>query len=143
MFNTICVVCIGNICRSPIGERLLKRAFPNKVITSAGIAAEVGHEAYSKSVSVANEHSLSLDGHCARQLTRAICVEQDLILVMEHYHIDAVCRIAPEVRGKVMLFGHWMNETEIADPYGKDISAFEKTYRLLDDAAACWIAKLK
>lgn len=142
MFNSICVVCIGNICRSPIGERLLKRALPEKIITSAGIAAMVGEPAYSNSIIVAEQHGLSLDGHIARQLTRSICLQQDLILVMEKNHIDAVCRIAPEVRGKVMLYGHWLNEMEIADPYRHDITFFERTYTLLDKASQAWMNKL-
>lgn len=137
------MVCVGNICRSPIGERLLQQALPNKHVTSAGIAAEVGKPAYSKSVFVAAERSLSLDGHIARQLTKSICLEQDLILVMEKGHIDAVCNIAPEVRGKVMLYGHWINEADIADPYGHDLAFFERTYDLLDKSAQAWVNKLK
>lgn len=142
MFNSICVVCIGNICRSPIGERLLQQALPDKIITSAGIAAVTGEGAHSKSVLVSNEHNLSLEGHVARQLTKLICSEQDLILVMEKNHIDAVCRIAPEVRGKVMLYGHWINEVEITDPYGHDLDFFKRTYNLLDKSAQAWVSRL-
>ncbi|MBJ6973770.1 low molecular weight phosphotyrosine protein phosphatase, partial [Vibrio cholerae] len=40
MFNNILVVCVGNICRSPIGERLLKQQLPHKNIASAGLASE-------------------------------------------------------------------------------------------------------
>lgn len=143
MFNSICVVCIGNICRSPIGERMLQQLFPDKLITSAGIAAEVGDSAYTKSVTVSESHGLSLDGHVARQLTKSICAEQDLILVMEKRHIDAVCKIAPEVRGKVMLYGQWINEMEITDPYGHNLEFFERTYLLLDKSAQAWASKLK
>lgn len=143
MFDSICVVCIGNICRSPIGERLLQKLFPNKKISSAGIAAEVGDPAYHKSVTVSAQHGLSLDGHIARQLTKSICAEQDLILVMEKGHIDAVCKIAPEVRGKVMLYGHWINEMEVTDPYGHSLEFFERTYELLDKSAQAWASKLK
>lgn len=143
MFDSICVVCIGNICRSPIGERLLQRSFPNKKITSAGIAAVVGDPAHENSQWVAEKNNLSLAGHRARQLTSNICAEQDLILVMEKPHIEAVCRIAPEVRGKVMLYGHWLNEFEILDPYGGDLDLFEKTYLDLDKSNKAWIEKLK
>lgn len=143
MFNSICVVCIGNICRSPIGERLLQQLFPDKLITSAGIAAVVGEPAYPKSVAVSAEHGLSLEGHIARQLTESICAEQDLILVMEKNHIDAVCKIAPAVRGKVMLYGHWINEMEIVDPYGQNLEFFARTYQLLDKSAQAWASKLK
>lgn len=142
MINSICVVCVGNICRSPIGERLLKKYLPQKNIISAGIAAMVGQGADPKSVSVSIEHELSLDNHIAQQLTKSLCDEQDLILVMEKKHIDAVCRIAPEVRGKVMLYGYWINQMEISDPYRKDISFFERTYSLLEQSANQWIEKL-
>ena len=67
MFDSICVVCVGNICRSPIGERLLKKDFPEKKISSAGISAVVGESAFCKSESVAEQNGLSLDGHIARQ----------------------------------------------------------------------------
>ncbi|MGB2147778.1 MAG: low molecular weight phosphotyrosine protein phosphatase, partial [Vibrio toranzoniae] len=40
MFDKILVVCVGNICRSPTGERVLQQLLPNKNIASAGIAAE-------------------------------------------------------------------------------------------------------
>lgn len=40
MFNKILVVCVGNICRSPTGESLLKALLPNKTIDSAGVATE-------------------------------------------------------------------------------------------------------
>ncbi|MCL0132344.1 protein tyrosine phosphatase, partial [Klebsiella pneumoniae] len=42
MLNKILVVCVGNICRSPTGEALLKKYSKSKQISSAGIAALVG-----------------------------------------------------------------------------------------------------
>ncbi|MDF7670336.1 hypothetical protein PT276_03800 [Orbaceae bacterium ESL0721] len=142
MFDSICVVCVGNICRSPIGERMLKQLYPTKKICSAGISAEVGRPAYHKSVKVAKTYGLSLDGHVARQLDKSICQEHDLILVMERKHIDAVCQFAPEVRGKVMLYGHWLNSgTEIADPYGRSAKIFEQTYQLLEESTKLWTGK--
>ncbi|MFV8988232.1 protein tyrosine phosphatase [Serratia fonticola] len=138
MFNSILVVCIGNICRSPTGERLLDKYLPNKKIASAGLGALIGKSADATATEVAITHALSLNGHQAQQLTSAMCREYDLILVMEKKHIDAVCRIAPEVRGKTMLFGHWLDQREIADPYRQSREAFEFVYRLLDESAQKW-----
>ncbi|MFA9231998.1 MAG: protein tyrosine phosphatase, partial [Microgenomates group bacterium] len=45
MFNSILVVCVGNICRSPVGERVLQAALPNLIVSSAGVAALVGNPA--------------------------------------------------------------------------------------------------
>ncbi|ASL86958.1 MULTISPECIES: protein tyrosine phosphatase [Serratia] len=142
MFDSILVVCVGNICRSPTGERLLKRNLPHKKISSAGLGALVGKPADGRATDVANQHGLSLDGHQGKQLTASMCREYDLILVMEKDHIDAVCRLAPEVRGKTMLFGHWIGKREIADPYRQSREAFEFVYRLLEESAHKWTQAL-
>jgi len=138
MFNSILVVCVGNICRSPTGERLMLKYCKGKQIESAGVGALVGHKADDMAAKVASEHNISLDGHVARQLTGNLCRENDLILVMEKKHYDLVCRIAPEVRGKIMLFGHWTAVQEIPDPYKKSEEAFQSVFNLLDCAAKKW-----
>ncbi|UAN64711.1 protein tyrosine phosphatase [Serratia sp. JSRIV006] len=142
MFNSILVVCVGNICRSPTGERLLKQVLPDKKISSAGLGALVGKPADATATDVAKNHSLSLEGHQGKQLTGKMCREYDLILVMEKGHIDGVCRLAPEVRGKTMLFGHWLNQREIADPYRQSRESFEFVYQLLDESAQKWAKAL-
>lgn len=138
MFDSILVVCVGNICRSPTGEYLLKNLLPMKNIASAGLGALVGKPADPSAVDVALKNGTYLEGHVAQQLTASMCREYDLILVMEKGHIDAVCRIAPEVRGKTMLFGHWLMQREIADPYRQSREAFEFVYQLLDESARKW-----
>lgn len=142
MFNKILVVCVGNICRSPTGERLLKHYQPALTVESAGLGALVGKGADATATSVAQDNQLSLAGHSARQLTGQMCREYDLILVMEKRHIAALCEIAPEMRGKVMLFGHWDGELEIPDPYRKSREAFEAVYTLLDRSARQWAQAL-
>jgi protein-tyrosine phosphatase len=142
MFNSILVVCVGNICRSPTGERLLQKALPEKKISSAGLHALVGKPADVMACDIARQHSLSLDGHIAQQLNPSLCRQYDLILVMEKGHIDAVCKIAPEARGKTMLFGHWLEQQEIADPYRQSREAFDFVYNLLDESAQKWVKAL-
>ena len=58
MFDSILVICTGNICRSPIGERMLRRALPEKKIYYAGVAALVNHEADISVIKVAEKHGL-------------------------------------------------------------------------------------
>ncbi|WP_320153679.1 protein tyrosine phosphatase [uncultured Tolumonas sp.] len=140
-FNSILVVCVGNICRSPTAERLLKQALPEKNIASAGISALVGNSADGSATEVAQAHALSLEGHVAQQLTRDLCQQYDLILVMEQKHIDAVTRIAPEARGKTMLYGHWLKR-DIPDPYRQSREAFEFTFDLIAEASQAWAQRL-
>ncbi|KPS96258.1 protein tyrosine phosphatase, partial [Enterobacter cloacae subsp. cloacae] len=80
-----------------------------------------------------------LEGHCAKQLTPLMCREYDLILAMEQNHIEAVTRLAMEARGKTFLFGYWLQQMEIPDPYrrGRDISGV--IFQQLFSAAEEWV----
>ncbi|MDF5415277.1 low molecular weight phosphotyrosine protein phosphatase, partial [Vibrio parahaemolyticus] len=91
---------------------------------------------------IANERGVSLDGHEARQLTPELCAQYDLILVMEKGHLEALTKIAPEARGKTMLFGQWINEQNIPDPYRQSREAFEHAYTPIEKAAKAWAQKL-
>lgn len=142
MFDSILVVCTGNICRSPIGERFLRRMLPDKKIDSAGTGALVNHRADINAAKIAEEHGLSLEGHKGRQFTASLGRQYDLILVMEKAHIEDIGRIAPESRGKTMLFGQWLNQREIPDPYRKSEEAFSLVYQLIEQAGLRWVEKL-
>ena len=147
MFNKILVVCVGNICRSPSGEYLLKKLLPNKQVDSAGIATEKsrlsGKAADSMATQIAKHNGVDLTPHKARQLTAEMSQEYDLILVMEKGHIDAVSSIAPAARGKTMLFGQWIGQQDIPDPYKLSQEAFEHAYELIEKSANLWAQKIK
>lgn len=142
MFESILVVCTGNICRSPIGERFLRRALPGKKIDSAGTGALVDHEADSSAMKIAAMNGLSLEGHKGQQFTSSLARHYELILVMERSHIEQIGRIAPEARGKTMLFGQWLGHREIPDPYRKSEEAFASVYQLIEQAGLLWVEKL-
>ncbi|HIF9179500.1 TPA: low molecular weight phosphotyrosine protein phosphatase [Photobacterium damselae] len=147
MFNNILVICVGNICRSPSGERILQALLPNKNIASAGIGTAKsglsGKPADKMAAAVAEEHGYSLEGHQAQQLTSRLIRDYDLILVMEKEHIEAVTNIVPEARGKIMLFGQWIGQQDIPDPYRQTREAFEHAYSLIELASKGWVKKLK
>lgn len=85
---------------------------------------------------------MNLNLHQARQLTSAVCRDYDLILVMEAEHKEAVTRLAPEARSKTMLFGQWIGQQDIPDPYRQSREAFEHAYKLIEKAAQEWAKKL-
>lgn len=59
MFESILVVCTGNICRSPIGERYMRSVLPNKKIDSAGTGALIDHEADAQAKKLQNERVIT------------------------------------------------------------------------------------
>ncbi|MBZ1373537.1 protein tyrosine phosphatase [Escherichia coli] len=142
MFDSILIVCTGNICRSPIGERYLRNLLPAKKIDSAGTGALIEHAADDSAIKVAKNHGLSLEGHHSRQFTSSLGRQYDLILAMEKSHIEQIGNIAPEVRGKTMLFGHWLEQRDIPDPYRKSDEAFLSVYKLIEQAGKLWAQKL-
>ena len=142
MFDNILVVCVGNICRSPTGEYLLKSFLPNKNISSAGIGALVGKPADKLAIEVSAEHGIDLSTHIAQQLTSELCREYDLILVMEQGHVNAVTNIAPEARGKTMLLSQWTDKQDIPDPYKQSREAFDYAYSLISNSCSSWSKKI-
>ncbi len=142
MFDSILVVCTGNICRSPIGERLLRKLLPHKMIDSAGTGALIDHDADDTAIKIASLNELSLEGHKGKQFTSSLARKYELILVMERFHIEQIGKIAPEARGKTMLFGHWLDQKEIPDPYRKSEEAFASVYSLIEQSALQWVKKL-
>lgn len=142
MFQKVLVVCVGNICRSPMGERLLRSALPDLTITSAGLAAVVGEGADKDATLVASEIGVDLGGHIARQLTNEIGAAHDLILVMEPGHRQEISRRFPQLSGRTMLFDHWSGAKGIADPFRKPVAFHRATRDQIAAAAAAWAEKL-
>lgn len=145
MFNNILVVCVGNICRSPMGEYLLRQKLshrPEVTIESAGIGALVGKPADSTALAVLQENGIEASGHTARQVTESMLANADIILAMEHGHLRKLYSMAPQIRGKAFLLGKWTGNTEVPDPYRQQRPAFEHAYTLIDQATSAWLTYL-
>ncbi|MDQ6975961.1 MAG: low molecular weight protein-tyrosine-phosphatase [Mariprofundaceae bacterium] len=145
MFDKILIVCIANICRSPLAEVILQNAL-NKTgrscsVSSAGIYALVNHAAAEHSITVGENHGINLLPHKARQLNKEMLNENQLILVMENVHVSMVLETAPFARGRVHRLGKWHNQ-EITDPYRKSLAHFEKTYGIIEKNVEAWLEKL-
>lgn len=142
MVTSVLVICTGNVCRSPVGERLLKQVCPSLKIDSAGTMAMSGHCADVVAESVSTKHGISLKGHIAKQLTIEMIRHYDLLLVMELDHIRQVMMQAPWARGKTLLFGLWNGPSVIPDPYRQDIVVFENVFNQLENASQQWARRL-
>lgn len=143
LFNSILVVCLGNICRSPVGERMLRASLPDRRIDSAGLAACVAQAACPIAASVAAGHGLSLAGHSARAFSSDLARPYELILVMEKSQLGTINTHYPEFSGKTLLFGHWQNQLEIGDPYKKSREMHEQVYMQLSLCTRQWVSALK
>lgn len=145
MFNNILIVCIGNICRSPTAEYLLKEKLGDsgKTIHSAGLGALVGKGIEPTAAALLVSHKIDGSAHKARQLEPKLIAEADLVLTMETGHIKGILAMAPEARGKTFLLGKWQGDKEIPDPYRKSEEMFKQIYKLIDEATASWVKMIQ
>lgn len=144
MLNRVLIVCVGNICRSPVAQFALHQRLPALEVQSAGLAAVVGSDMSSEARMVAESHGIPCPPHQARQLTVEMCRWADLILVMEHSHRRDVSRMFPEMRGKTFLLGALMSQSgvDVPDPHGQKTEVFERVHGLISSAVDSWAQKL-
>lgn len=140
--SSVLCVCTGNICRSPLAERLLARALPDLTVASAGIGALQGRPMAPGAAAIAQRQALTPEAHAARQLTADMIRESDLVLVMESTHKAWIEKQYPQSRGRVFMISHWQGGDDIEDPYGLPDDVFEAVYAELVACAADWCTRL-
>ncbi|MCQ8881313.1 low molecular weight phosphotyrosine protein phosphatase [Pseudoalteromonas shioyasakiensis] len=140
MFDSVLVVCAGNICRSPTAEYVLKSKLQNKgiTVTSAGLTALEGKSADATAQQIAEQHGINMAEHRGQQINSALVQNNSVILVMEQRHLTDLCTRYPQARGKTFLLGKWLNDAEIPDPYRQSLEAFTHVYELIDSACSAW-----
>lgn len=145
MIRHILVVCVGNICRSPMAEALLRDALREQqdiTVESAGLGALVDHPASEHAVALMQERGLDITGHRARQITPELVHDADLVLVMESGHKRAIDANEPEARGKIHRLGEWQDR-DIDDPYRQPREAFEAALKDIDLGVAEWAKRIR
>jgi protein-tyrosine phosphatase len=143
--SSILVVCDGNHCRSPMAEALFKAAVGEEmVIDSAGLTALQGVPADILARLILAEAGLDISGHRGRQLTTAIALTSDLILVMDERQKRECERLVPSARGRVYLLGQWQPPSfrEIPDPFQRGAEAFQQAFAQIQQSVADWIPRL-
>lgn len=146
LFENILIVCIGNICRSPMVEALLKDALINKgkknyTISSAGLGALVDHRPDKIACELMLEKGLNISEYRATQLNQEMILKADLILVMESAHKERIVHKEPSAKGKVFRLGEW-GGFEIEDPYRQERKEFAEAMRLIEKGIKDWQGKI-
>lgn len=155
---SICVVCSGNICRSPLGEVVLEDALARAgladhvSVCSAGTGSwHVGEGADHRACAVARSHGLDLADHRAGVFSAEHFEQVDLVLALDHGHLRALRSLAPDedAQAKIHLLRSFDPEAvaegdlEVADPYYGDKRDFEIAYEQVVAAAEGIVAHVE
>ena len=149
--TNILMVCLGNICRSPLAEGILKSKLDSDkfYVDSAGTSGHHNGELPdSRSVAVANSNGLDITDQRSRKFTRQDFIDFQYIYVMDSSNYNDVIRLArnEEEKLKVKLI---LNEIspkrnlDVPDPYYGGENGFKKVYEMLDDACEIIAKKIR
>lgn len=151
MPKKVLMVCLGNICRSPLAEGILQSKISKDtcLVDSAGTANyHVGDAPDYRSIAVAKKHGIAIQNQKCRQLTLTDFETFDFIYVMDKNNYTNVIKLAPnkaaKEKVKFILNELYPNQNlEVPDPYYGGIDGFEEVFQLLDKACTELAQKLK
>ncbi|MFH0810730.1 MAG: exosortase A [Pseudomonadota bacterium] len=133
----ILLVCVGNICRSPLAEVLGRELAAEKGLVggltfrSAGLTVAQERPADPHAVAAAAEIGLDLSSHRSRRVTAEMIQAADLVIVMEEWHGDDLLRRYRIAEGPLVSLARWAApgrrgaaRYNVLDPFGQDLDAF-------------------
>jgi len=146
----VLMVCLGNICRSPLAEGILKSKLNSEkyLVSSAGTANyHTGKLPDSRSIAVAKKYGIDITNQRAQQFVKNHFNSYDYIFVMdvENYHNVLKLASSKIEKSKVQLILDEIipnQNAEVPDPYYGGDSGFEHVYDLLDKACDCIAARI-
>ncbi|MET0581584.1 MAG: low molecular weight protein-tyrosine-phosphatase [Pseudoxanthomonas sp.] len=147
------LVCLGNICRSPLAEgalrsRIAASPLEGRVqVDSAGTGDwHAGQPPDSRAIACARRHGVDISMLRARQVRRSDYADFDWLLCADGQNVRDVLRQAPaSARDKVVLLAEWAGVhagCAVPDPYTGGAAEFEHAWQLVDSAAQAVVARL-
>lgn len=144
------MVCLGNICRSPLAEGILASKLPKDkfFVDSAGTGAyHIGKQPDQRSIIVAKKHGLDITIQKARQFSSRDFDVFDYIYVMDSSNYDNVIDLAKNdiQKAKVdMILNHLFpgENVDVPDPYFGLQNGFDMVYEMLDETCTILAKKL-
>ncbi|WGD34814.1 low molecular weight phosphotyrosine protein phosphatase [Olleya sp. YS] len=146
----ILMVCLGNICRSPLAEGILKSKLDADFFTvdSAGTSAyHIGNKPDARSIAVAKLNGIDISSQRARQFSKQDFKDFDVIYAMDNSNYNNIVALAAneDDKAKVKLILNTISPNQnldVPDPYYGGDKGFDNVYHLLDNACSAIIETL-
>jgi len=90
------------------------------------------------------ELGFDISGHRGRQLTSAMALATDLILVMDERQKMECGQMVPSAKGRIFLLGHWQpgDSREIPDPFRKGLGSFKSVLDQISRSVEDWLPRV-
>lgn len=145
------MVCLGNICRSPLAEGILqsKLSSGNFAVDSAGTAGyHVGELPDGRSIEVARKYGIDITNQRSRKFVKADFDNFDMIFAMDQSNYGDIVAMSENEeqheKVKMILNELYPNENRnVPDPYYGGDQGFENVYKMLDEACEIIASKLE
>jgi protein-tyrosine phosphatase len=125
-----------------MAQGVIAAALPQAQVRSAGLGALVGMPADETAVRLMHARGIDITAHRAQQVTRALCTQAELVLVMDTEQRQRLEDLYPQSRGRVFRLGEH-NRREIPDPYRQPEKAFREALALIDDGVREWLRRIQ
>lgn len=148
----ILMVCLGNICRSPLAEGIArhliaKRGLDWRVDSAGTIDWHQGSPPDKRSIKVGKGHQIDISGLRARKITSAELDQWDMIITMDAQNYQDVKRMDPEALDNklhmMMNFLYPGQNRPVPDPYYGGKKDFEDVCQMLFDACTAMLDELQ
>ncbi|UXR68974.1 MULTISPECIES: low molecular weight protein-tyrosine-phosphatase [unclassified Staphylococcus] len=121
--TTVAFVCLGNICRSPMAEAIMRQRLKDRNITGIQVTSRgtgdwnLGQPPHQGTQKILNTHGIPFDGMISELFTAQD--DFDYIIAMDQSNVDNIKRINPHLSGKLfkLLEFSALSDTDVPDPY--------------------------
>ena len=160
----ILFVCLGNLCRSPMAEELLKQRLnaaglgERYRVRSAGIIARRDQVPPIEAVRAAAEYGVDLRRHLSTPLTAALLERAALVVAMDRMNVELILNLVPDLGSRLRLMtsfaeqdaaagddgaGDWVGRFDVPDPMGESPEVYQESYRRIADGVAGLLKSLR
>lgn len=136
--TTVAFVCLGNICRSPMAEAIMRQKLLDRNIQDINVSSKgtgkwnLGEAPHEGTQAILNSHNIPFDGMISELFQPND--DFDYIIAMDQSNVENIKQINPNIKGQLykLLDFSDMNETDVPDPYYTN--NFEGVYKMVQSS---------